>query len=175
MQMVNWPLMNTATLIPQSHSNCTHFTQVKILAVVVVVWCYPAYPYWGRVLTCKHSHWVEILKHKQRRKYFRQSARKNFYNSSTDILRTNVYLCDAAIISLPAIILLSFLSITAHLVHISDFPGTGIKLDRHAQAAVDHVTVASLSSKGLMAHLQTWWRVHSPINSSHLTKNMQFK
>lgn len=58
--------MNTTTLVPKSYSHCADFAQVKVLAVVVIVWCYPAYPYRGRVLTCKHSHGVEILKHKQR-------------------------------------------------------------------------------------------------------------
>lgn len=50
------PLVDSSSLITQGHSHCPDFAEVKVVAIVVVVWGYPPNPHTGRVLTSKDPH-----------------------------------------------------------------------------------------------------------------------
>jgi len=62
--LLNWPLMNTSPLVSQCYCDGANCVEAEMFAVVMVVWCYPAHPNWWWILSGKHSHRVEVLKHK---------------------------------------------------------------------------------------------------------------
>lgn len=53
--------MDSSSLITQGYSNCSVFTEVKIVAIVMVVGGNPANPHASRVLTSKDPHRVVVL------------------------------------------------------------------------------------------------------------------
>lgn len=66
------PFMNTTTFVTQCDSDSSNFTEVEVLAVVMIVRCYPAHPHRCWVLSGKYFHRVEVLQ--QHKKHCLESS-----------------------------------------------------------------------------------------------------
>lgn len=55
------PLMDSSSLVTQGYGDCTVFTEVEVVAIVMVVGGNPSNPHTGRVLTSKDPYRVVVL------------------------------------------------------------------------------------------------------------------
>lgn len=53
--------MDSASLVTQGYCDCSVFTEVEVIAIVMVVGGNPSNPHAGRVLTGEDSHRVVVL------------------------------------------------------------------------------------------------------------------
>lgn len=56
------PLMDPSSLVTQCYGDCSVFTQVEVVAIVMVVGGNPSNPHGSRVLTSKDPYRVVVLK-----------------------------------------------------------------------------------------------------------------
>lgn len=54
--------MNSPSLVSQGYGDCSVFTEVEVVAIVVVVGGNPSNPHTGRVLTSEDPYRVVVLK-----------------------------------------------------------------------------------------------------------------
>lgn len=54
--------MNVASIIPNSDCHVSHFVEVKVKIILVIVWRDPADPHASWFLSCKYPHRIVILK-----------------------------------------------------------------------------------------------------------------
>lgn len=56
------PLMDSTSLVTQGHGDCSVFTEVEVVAIVMIVGGNPSNPHASRVLTSKDPYRVVVLK-----------------------------------------------------------------------------------------------------------------
>lgn len=56
------PLMDSTSLVSQGHGDCPVFTEVEVVAIVMIVGGNPSNPHASRVLTSKDPYRVVVLK-----------------------------------------------------------------------------------------------------------------
>lgn len=57
----NTPVMDVAFIITYSDCYISHFADVKMRVILVIVWCDPAHPHATGLLPRKHSHRIIVL------------------------------------------------------------------------------------------------------------------